>query len=128
MTDKQREAYEQRLLEERQEALEAVGDFDDRARNELGDHDGELSNYPLHIADDGTDTMDQEKEFLLASQEGRRLYAIDEALRRLYKRPDEFGSCVECGREISEERLDLIPWTATCSEHAEQDPTARPNE
>lgn len=126
MNDEQRDMIEQRLLEERADALRAIDEFDD-AREQLGHEDGDLTNYPLHMADDGTDTMDQEKEFLLASQEGRRLYSIDEALRRLYKRPDEFGKCAECGRDISMERLDLIPWATTCSEHADQDSnTAQP--
>lgn len=121
MDEKRRESLEQRLLQERREALEALNEFDDRARNAPGEEDGDLTNYPLHMADEGTDTMQQEKEFLLASKEGRRLYAIDEALRRIYKRPDEVGQCVECGREIADERLELIPWTTTCVEHAEQD-------
>lgn len=60
------------------------------------------------MADEGTSTM--EKEFLLASQEGRQLVTIDKALRRLYKEPGEFDICEECGGEIAAERLELIPW------------------
>jgi len=116
---------EKRLLDERRGALETLGTIDERVRDMIGTDDGELSNYPQHLADEGTDTMEQEKSFLLASAEGRRLYQIDEALRRLYKDPDEFGKCAVCGREISAERLDLIPWTTTCAEHAEQDETSR---
>ena len=115
-----RKKVEARLLEERRGALDTLGTLDDRA----GD-DGELSNYPQHLADEGTDTMEQEKSYLLASAEGRRLYQIDEALRRLYKQPDEFGNCAVCGKEIEAERLDLLPWTTTCAEHAEQDETSR---
>ena len=125
MNDKQRSEIEERLLKERADALETLGTLDDRAREVLASDDGELSNYPLHMADDGTDTMEQEKTFLLASQEGRRLYQIDEALRRLYTRPEDFGKCGVCGREIGMERLDLIPWATTCSEHAEQDESSR---
>ena len=121
MNDKQRSTIEERLLEERQDALEVLGSLDARAREELTGGDGELSNYPLHMADDGTDTMEQEKSFLLASQEGRRLYQIDEALRRLYGKPEEFGTCSVCGADIGMERLDLIPWATTCARHAEQD-------
>ena len=120
MNDKQRSTIEERLLEERQDALEVLGNLDERARDELMGGDGELTNYPLHMADDATDTMEQEKSFLLASQEGRRLHQIDEALRRLYRKPDEFGSCGVCGEEIGMERLDLIPWATTCARHAEQ--------
>jgi len=124
MNETNRKKIEARLLEERRGAMDTLGTLDERTRDALTD-DGELSNYPQHLADEGTDTMEQEKSFLLASAEGRRLYQIDEALRRLYKQPDDFGNCVVCGREIAAERLDLIPWTTTCAEHAEQDETSR---
>lgn len=121
-----RKKIEERLLAERESALERLGSLDERTRTQLGgEDDGELSNYPQHLADEGTDTMEQEKSYLLASAEGRRLYQIDEALRRLYKQPDDFGNCVVCGKAISAERLDLIPWTTTCAEHAEQDEMSR---
>lgn len=122
-----RKKIEARLLDERRGALDSLGALDEGTRAALGegDGDGELSNYPQHLADEGTDTMEQEKSFLLASAEGRRLYRIDEALRRLYKEPDAFGTCTVCGRAISAERMELIPWTTTCSEHAEQDETSQ---
>lgn len=126
MNATKRKKVEERLLAERRSAMDSLGSLDERTRTALGgDDDGELSNYPQHLADEGTDTMEQEKSFLLASAEGRRLYQIDEALRRLYKQPDDFGNCAVCGRTISAERLDLIPWTTTCAEHAEQDETSR---
>ena len=124
MNATKRKKVEERLLAERASAMDTLGALDDRTRDQTGD-DGELSNYPQHLADEGTDTMEQEKSYLLASAEGRRLYQIDEALRRLYKQPDDFGACAVCGREIEAERLDLLPWTTTCAEHAEQDETSR---
>lgn len=118
MNETERGRIEERLLEEREDALATI---DEETRVRLGLDDSDLSNYKQHAADEGTDTMEQEKHFLLASTEGRRLNDIDEALRRLYKKPDEFGRCAVCGREISDERLDLLPWTTTCAEHADQD-------
>lgn len=121
MNAKQRSDIEKRLQDERTKALESLGRLDESVRDTVDTDDGALSNYSQHPADEGTDTMEQEKSFLLASAEGRRLYQIDEALRRLYKEPDDFGACVVCGKAIEVERLDLIPWTTTCAEHAEQD-------
>lgn len=120
-----RKTIENRLLEERKAALEVLGRLDDSVRGTTDSDDGELSNYPQHLADEGTDTMEQEKTFLLASAEGRRLYQIDEALRRLYKEPEKFGKCGVCGKDIAAARLDLIPWATTCAEHAEQDESSR---
>ena len=42
-------------------------------------------------------------------QEIRR---IEAALQRLAE--DEYGYCVKCGAEISEERLDALPYTPFC--------------
>lgn len=114
MKESQRERIRNRLLEERQNTLEALTEFDDRFRERLEMGDDELSKYPLHMADEGTDTIEQEKEFLLASQEGRQLLDIDEALRHLYDEPKEFGTCRECGGEIGLERLEVVPWTRLC--------------
>ena len=77
---------------------------------------GELSAYRFHMADVGTEAMEREKEFLLASKEGERLYRIDEALRRLYAEPEEFGRCSRCGSWISMERLVVVPETTLCAD------------
>jgi RNA polymerase-binding transcription factor DksA len=112
MNERQREKIRNRLIAERAERLEALAEFDDRFKERLETGDGELTHYPLHMADEGTDTMEQ--EFLLASQEGRQLIAIDEALRSLYKEPESFGRCERCGGEIGMERLEMVPWARLC--------------
>jgi RNA polymerase-binding transcription factor DksA len=68
------------------------------------------------MADQGTDAMEREKAFLFASQEGRFLWHIDEALRRVYRNPEQFGKCHNCGLEISYERLDALPHARYCIE------------
>jgi DnaK suppressor protein len=120
MNEKDLDRVRERLQEERETRVSALAEFDDRARERLSLGDDDLSKYPLHPADDGTDTMEQEKEFLLASQEGRQLMAIDTALRMLYQNPDQFGYCENCGRSIRMERLDLVPWTRYCVDCQEQ--------
>lgn len=114
MREKDRKRIEERLLEERRDRIEALAEFDERFKERLDLGDDDLTNYPLHMADEGTDTMEQEKEFLLASQEGRQLLEIDDALRRLYTDPEHFGECQECGAEIGLERLEMVPWARLC--------------
>ena len=75
---------------------------------------GDLSSYASHMADQGTDTMEREKQFLFASQEGRYLWHVNQALRRLYAEPDNFGKCHQCGAEIAFERLDALPHARLC--------------
>ncbi len=106
------EHLEKRLLRERERALKALRQLDDSVA--LPGGDGDLTAYPLHLADEGTDTMEQEQSFLLLSKEGRLLIDIDEALRTLYKEPERFGKCVNCGTPIPIERLDLVPWARLC--------------
>lgn len=112
MKQSERDHLEKRLLKERERVLKALRQLDDVMAPLDGD--GELTNYPLHLADEGTDTMEQEQSFLLLSKEGRLLIDIDEALRTLYKEPERYGRCGNCGGEIAFERLDIVPWTRLC--------------
>lgn len=118
LTQEQRDQIEKLLRREREDALEALGHFEERSQD-LRERSGELSLYRLHLADIGTEAQEQEKDFLLASQEGRRLYEIDEALRRLFKDPEAFGTCERCGREVGFERLEVIPHARLCKDDQE---------
>lgn len=114
MKKAERERIEERLLEERQERIEVLAEIDERFQKRLEEGDDELTKYPLHMADEGTDTMEEEKEYLLAHKEGEQLLEIDESLRRLYKEPDRFGVCEHCGSPIGVERLAMVPWAKLC--------------
>lgn len=113
-TKKQLAHFEQRLLEEREKIVRQLAQFDESVQDTLQGSDGDLSAYSFHMADQGTDAMEREKAFLFASKEGRLLYHIDQALRRLYKTPKEYGMCEECGNEIGFERLDALPHARLC--------------
>jgi RNA polymerase-binding transcription factor DksA len=113
MTDEQRHHLEQRLLQERDRAVRALERLDEAATIATED-DGDLTTYSQHLADNGTDTMEQEKSLMLLGKEGARLVAIDQALQRIYKQPEAYGRCDECGSEIPFERLDVVPWARHC--------------
>jgi len=106
--------FEQRLLDERKRALAQMGQFQDQVGTNQEDAAGELSSWRFHMADLGTEAMEREQTFLMASREGRLLWHIDEALRRLYQTPETFGVCEECGQRIGYERLDAIPYVVRC--------------
>jgi RNA polymerase-binding transcription factor DksA len=114
MTKKQLAHLEKRLLEERARALKELGHYDESFNATLQASDGDLSSYSFHMADQGTDAMEREKAFLMASKEGRFLWHLNEALRRLYATPEKFGRCETCGEEISFERLDALPHARLC--------------
>src|ERR1700730_15550873 len=97
MTKKSLQHFEKRLLEERKRVLKELGHYDETFGSTPQGADGK-------------------RGFLFASQEGRFLWHIDEALRRLYRNPEQFGKCHNCGREISFERLDALPHARYCIE------------
>ncbi len=114
MTKDQLQLLEQRLLHEREQILKELGYFDDNYTDTTRSASGDLSAYSFHMADQGTDAMEREKQFLFASQEGRYLWHVNEALRRLYGSPDKFGQCHQCGQDINFERLDALPHARLC--------------
>jgi DnaK suppressor protein len=115
LSERKRKKAEEILIGERERALESIEQFEEAPRDLL-ERSGEISLYRFHMADIGTEAMEQEKAFLLASVEGRRLYAIDEALRRLYREPERFGVCARCGGDIGWERLQVVPETEYCAD------------
>lgn len=114
MNKKSLDKLERRLIEERKQVLKELGFFEEEYADTTRDSSGDLSAYSFHMADQGTDAMEREKAFLMASKEGRQLWQIDAALRRLYKQPEEFGRCVECEDEIGWDRLEALPYATLC--------------
>jgi len=106
--------FEKRLQEERARALKEIGHYGESFNTTLQASDGDLSSYSFHMADQGTDAMEREKAFLMASKEGRFLWHLNQALSRLYTTPEKFGKCEQCGEDISYERLDALPHARLC--------------
>lgn len=125
MDKKRLDHLEQRLLEEREQVLKELGFFDENYHDTTRTASGDLSAYSFHMADQGTDAMEREKAFLFASQEGRQLYQIDEALRRLYREPNGFGLCLQCSARIGRERLEALPYATLCIECKEREENGR---
>ena len=66
---------------------------------------------PLHMADVGSDTIQESLDTAFASRDMQTLVDIDDALRRLYGDPARFDTDERTGVPIAFERLDIIPWT-----------------
>jgi DnaK suppressor protein len=116
MTDEQRKHLEQRLLEERKRVTEVLERYATEHEDTESESDaaGDISRVPLHMADQGTDTMQQELDAVMVDRETRNLNEIDAALQRLYQEPARFGICERTGQEIPMERLEIVPWARTC--------------
>ena len=112
MNKKQLSHFEKRLLEERARVVKELGHYDESFNSTLQGSDGDLSSYSFHMADQGTDTMDREQQYMFASREGNYLYHLERALERIEK--GEYGICVRCNNEINPERLEAVPHARLC--------------
>ena len=107
LTNAQRAHLLLRLLDERKAILWRL----DRYRSDIpGDGSG-MNRVPLHMADVGSETMQEAFDAALASRDTQTLAEIDAALRRFYRTPAKFGIDERTGAPIPFERLDIIPWT-----------------
>ncbi|NIA30939.1 MAG: TraR/DksA family transcriptional regulator [Actinobacteria bacterium] len=115
MTEEQLNHYKEIILAKRAELLKQLEHLKSIGLNtSVKDVSGEHSAYAFHMADQGTDAMEREQQYLFASREGNFLYHLDRALERIEK--GEFGSCINCGKEINPERLEAVPHARLCIE------------
>jgi RNA polymerase-binding transcription factor len=117
-TAKEREARQRRkevlqkmLLGKRQEIIKEI-------EESLGQSLTEDQQRRLESARDVGDQalMDLERELGISLMEmrNRRRQSIDEALTRLHE--GTYGVCADCGVEISEKRLQAVPFAKLCVE------------
>lgn len=115
MNKKELEYFRKLILKKREELLKELGRLKEAGLNStLKEATGDHSSYSFHMADQGTDTMEREKAFFLASREGNLLYHLDQALERIAD--GTYGKCVKCGKEIAKERLEAVPHVRLCIE------------
>ena len=111
------EHYKTLLLNKRREILHNVTNIEVGAlKKSRQDATGDLSSMPLHMADIGSDTFEQEFALGLIESERRMLEEIDEALARIEHRT--YGICEATQVMIRKARLEAKPWAKYCVEHA----------
>jgi RNA polymerase-binding transcription factor DksA len=123
MIRRQREKYRSRLLS----MASRLQDADDRVAQEAlrqsgGEASGQLSSVPMHPADVGTDAFEQQMNSSLMQNERQIQGEVAAALERIEE--GTFGRCQNCDREISKERLKMLPYTrycVKCAQNAEDD-------
>ncbi len=94
------------LLEQRKTLLASLADQGEDMRNlvktvESGDE-----------ADVAADVIDRTLLTALGTQDANRLQQIDSALDRINQ--GTYGRCVKCGKEIPQERLEVLPYALMC--------------
>ena len=103
--------FRELLQEERQRVIDAIeylhkenpGSIEDETEDETTDD---------HIAETATATLDRQIDYTLEENSENVLSYIDGALARIEQ--GTYGTCVNCRKPISEERLAAIPWATQC--------------
>lgn len=117
--------YELLLLDLKKEMLKEIEDLGAKGVGQNPrEAAGDLSAYSYHMADQGTDTMNREMSFLFASNAGKVIIAIDDALDRIAN--GTFGSCVICHKIIGPARLEAVPQARLCIECKSAEEERRP--
>lgn len=78
---------------------------------------GELTSLDQHLADHASDTFEREKDRSIGASLTDKLEEIDAALERIES--GNYGVCQVCGRDIADERLEAVPATRFCRDHAD---------
>jgi RNA polymerase-binding protein DksA len=110
---KELEYFKQIILEKRKEILEQLESLRERMLDESGEgFVNENSPYSLHMAEQGTDAFEKEKNYLWAQRETKFLSYLDAALKRI--EDGTYGYCIDCGKVIEKGRLEAVPHTQHC--------------
>src|SRR5690349_19966596 len=118
MKREEQEKYRRRLVEMAERLKnDEVGVSSDALRQVSGDQSGNLSNVPMHLADLGTDTFEQEMSASLLTNARQMQIEVAAALDRCEQ--GKFGSCEQCGCDIGDGRLQAVPYTRYCVDCAQ---------
>ena len=92
--------------------------------SESGEYVGDDLSYASHMAEQGTDEMEREKNYMFVQRDEKYLGHIEEALTRIDQ--GTYGVCADCIDEpknlcktcplIPKERLEIVPITQHCIE------------
>lgn len=105
--------YKDQLLKEKARVNDVIAKLkQNEVINSNAEIASEISYYDNHTADLGEELFDKEKGLAIKANEYDIINKIDDALKSIDQ--GTYGICKECHKEISSERLDVIPYAAYC--------------
>ena len=112
------------LLERKAIFESAKANMDALVDKESGEYKGDNLTYSSHMAEQGTEEMEREKNYLFVQRDEKYLGYLQDALMRIDQ--GTYGICIDCRDEpknlcrtcplIIKERLELVPITQHCIE------------
>lgn len=113
LNKKDLDAFKKLILKEKEEILEEIKHIsEDTLKKSQKEASGDISGYTYHMADVATDSYDREFSLSLASNERKRLYELDDALRRI--EDGTFGICEDCQKPIAKTRMKAVLQARFC--------------
>lgn len=112
---KQLAEFRESLLEKRRSLTGDVERIADQAMNRKEHGFNETSTMPIHMADLGSDTWEQDFNLGLLASETGLVREIDDALQRIEDRT--YGICIATDARITVARLRAKPWAKYCIEY-----------
>jgi RNA polymerase-binding protein DksA len=109
MDPKQQAAFRSQLVNLRLRLIEEVEATEEAIREDIV-APGERGASPTHPGDQDAEGLHE--KLAIAQNEEHLLEDVEAALARIEK--GLFGVCERCGRRISRQRLDAIPYTPVC--------------
>jgi RNA polymerase-binding transcription factor DksA len=103
--------FQKLIEEEKQRVLLKLGMIEAEIEGLRSGGSGNQS-YSNHMADIGSDAMEQEQAFLHASQGTNYLLALEDALKRIEK--GIYGTCDNCSSKIPPRRLEAFLAARLC--------------
>lgn len=113
------EYFKSKLLEEREQVVKSLKNRGERESETREQLNSELSSYDNHPGDTGTETYMIEQEKGFKKQLEDTIEKIDESLEDI--KSGRYGYCDNCDKEISEGRLELIPYAKSCLECSDEE-------
>lgn len=124
-TAKELQHFKNVLTEEKQKIIDSArANMMSLVDSESGDYVGDDLSYASHMAEQGTDEMEREKNYMFVQRDEKYLGYIEEAITRIDQ--GTYGVCIDCIDEpknlcktcplIPKERLEIVPITQHCIE------------
>lgn len=123
LTHAQLTKLKQQLLELKQNLQQQLEQQTFGLSESMREMTGELSTNDNHPADQATEIYERGKDIALAENTEHLLEQVMLALESM--NTGKYGRCSICDTPIPYERLEVIPYTPYCKQHAEQDVSDR---
>lgn len=113
LTKKEQKEFMKKLLARREVLLADFSRLRDEALGKSRQEaSGDLSNIPIHLADQGSDNYEQDFALSLMESDEQELRNINSALEKIAN--GTYGLCEGCSKPIPRERLEALPSARLC--------------